>query len=220
LTPIFDKLITLCEVQAKSTRDRPGPDAASSLLEAGKVWRCGRDQTPRSGLAAAGNRARAARRLPLLTKLAAFTSVGRKICESSEGLLQRGNCTRTAAKREFPAISPTLVRPPNPEPYQGSPDAAASGFQRCKKERPMHQDHLPAEKFSIKHRREPAGNQGIFSRPADLGTWRSVAAGFTRLGHRPSGRLPISLTLQYNPGKISLLSRRPRWVLPLISMIF
>jgi hypothetical protein len=51
--------------------------------------------------------------------------------------------------KKFPAIGPTLVRPPNPEPYQGSPDAAASGSQRCEKERPMHQDHLLLEKFSI-----------------------------------------------------------------------
>jgi hypothetical protein len=141
--------------------------------------------------------------------------VGRpkRCCDKSEKLLQGGDCTRTAAVREFPAISPTLVRPPNPEPYQGSPDAAASGFQRCKKERPMHQDHLLVEKFSINHRREPARNQGIFFRPADLGQRQGLAAGVTLRGHRPSGRpavgsritscrLPFSLTLQYNPGKI------------------
>ncbi len=29
---------TTYEVQAKLNRDRPGPDAASSRLEAGKVW--------------------------------------------------------------------------------------------------------------------------------------------------------------------------------------
>ena len=95
-------------------------------------------------------------------KLAAFTSVGRKICESSEGLLQGGDGTRTTVRRKFPAIRPTLVRPPNPEPYQGSPDAAASGFQRCKKERPMHQDHLLVEKFLVNHKRKPARNQQIF----------------------------------------------------------
>ena len=78
--------------------------------------------------------------------------VGRpKNCyDESEGLLQGGNCTRTAAVRKFPAISHTLVRPPNPEPYQGSPDAAASGFQRGEKERPMHQDHLLVEDFCAK----------------------------------------------------------------------
>ena len=156
----------------------------------------------------------------LLLKPAAFTSVGRKICESSEGLLQGGNGTRTASERKFPAISHTLVRPPNPEPYQGSPDAVASGFQRCEKEWPMHQDHLLVKKFYVDHKREPARNQGIFSRPADLGTWRRVASGFTRLGRRPSGRpavgvritsgrLPFFLTLQYNAAKISILSRRP-----------
>jgi hypothetical protein len=124
--------------------------------------------------------------------------VGRpKNCESSEGLLQGGNGTRIAVMRKFPAIRPTLVRPPNPEPYQGSPDAAASGFQRCKKERPMHQDHLLVEKFCINHRREPARNQEIFSRPPDLGRRRRIGAG----SQITSCRLPFSRSLQYNPEK-------------------
>ncbi len=146
---------------------------AARTTTRGRVW-----PKPATGCAWAR------RRHSLLLKLAAFTSVGRKICESSEGLLQGGNGTRIAVMRKFPAISATLVRPPNPEPYQGSPDAAASGPQRCKKERPMHQDHLLVEKFCVNHRREPARNQEIFSRPADLGTWRRAAAEFTRLGHR------------------------------------
>jgi len=42
------------------------------------------------------------------------------------------------ALRGFPVISRPLLRPPNPEPYQGSLDAAASGFQGSEKERPIH----------------------------------------------------------------------------------
>jgi hypothetical protein len=76
-----------------------------------------------------------------------------------------------------------LVRPPNPEPYQGSLDADASGFQRGKKERPIHQDHLLAEKFSVNNKREPARNQAIFSRPPD---W--AASGFDPENNGFAGR--------------------------------
>jgi len=201
---------------------RPGPDAASSRLEAGKVWGRCLDHTPRSGLAEAGNRVRVGAPVLFTASEASGVYVGRpkNCCDEPEGLLQGGNGTRIAVMRKFPAISHTLVRPPNPEPYQGSPDAAASGFQRCKKERPIHQDHLLVGKFFTNNKREPARNQGIFSRPADLETWRGVASGFTSLKRRPSGqsaagvritacRLPFSLILQYNPGKICTRSRRP-----------
>ena len=67
----------------KSTGNRPGPEAASGLMEAGKVWGRGRDRTPRWGLAAASQRARLPQRPPLPVKLAAFTSVGRKNDETS-----------------------------------------------------------------------------------------------------------------------------------------
>jgi hypothetical protein len=148
--------------------------------------------------------------------------VGRpKNCsDESEGLLQGGNGTRTAARRRFPAISHTLVRPPNPEPYQGSPDAAASGFQRCKKEWPMHQDHLPVENFCPNHKREPARNQGIFSRPPDLETWRPRrlrvwtpgAPALRAAGCRGSNNFrPVAIFPDFTvqSRKISILSRRP-----------
>jgi hypothetical protein len=92
------------------TRNRPGPDAASSLLEAGKVWGCGRDRTPRRERAGAGNRAGATRRLPLLTKLAAFTSVGRKIAAMSlkgycKGGREPGLRRRESSRRSGPPLS-------------------------------------------------------------------------------------------------------------------
>jgi hypothetical protein len=72
------------------------------------------------------------------------------------------------AKRGFPVISPTLIRPPNPEPYQGSPDAATSGFQRCKPERPIHQDHLLEQSLTENHKGESTRNQQIFPQPLFL----------------------------------------------------
>jgi hypothetical protein len=101
--------------------------------------------------------------------------------------------------RKFPAIRPTLVRPPNPEPYQGSPDAAASGFQRCKKERPIHQDHLLAEYFSPHNKKEEARNQEIFSlRQRRRGSGRNLAVRgrrFILVAGRASGKSRFSVIL-------------------------
>lgn len=74
------------------------------------------------------------------------------------------------ALRGFPVISRPLLRPPNPEPYQGSLDAAASGFQGSKKERPIHGNHLLAVNLMIlclNNKRAFSRNQQI-SAPGDV----------------------------------------------------
>ena len=57
----------------------------------------------------------------------------------------------------------------------------------------MHQDHLLVEKYSVNNKREPARNQGNYSRPADLGTWRAPPSGLRAWGTNPPGCRPSNL---------------------------